>query len=239
LGTLLGFFLASNIFVFRNFNTVRNAFSNGQGQNNLTFQLTIEKGKFLVTLARQTVTEYLKNGKILQVPTDVSAKLMEPCGVFVTLNTFRNGAKMLRGCIGLPYPTTPLVQAVIEAAVSAATQDPRFPPVAQEELDRIVFEVSVLTPPEQVKADKPTDYPQKIKVGQDGLIMEKGYHKGLLLPQVPVEWNWNEEEFLCQTAIKAGLSPDSWLLKDTKIYKFQAIIFEEASPKGNIERKKI
>jgi uncharacterized protein (TIGR00296 family) len=185
------------------------------------------------------VTEYLKNGKILQVPADVSAKLMEPCGVFVTLNTFRNGAKMLRGCIGLPYPTTPLVQAVIEAAVSAATQDPRFPPVAQEELDRIVFEVSVLTPPEHVKADKPTDYPQKIKVGQDGLIIENGYHKGLLLPQVPVEWNWNEEELLCQTAIKAGLSPDSWLLNDTKIYKFQAIIFEEDSPKGNVERKKI
>jgi uncharacterized protein (TIGR00296 family) len=205
----------------------------------VTFQLTLEEGKFLVNLARQTVTEILKNGKTLQVPKNVSSKLMEPCGVFVTLNTFRNETKMLRGCIGLPYPTTPLVQAVIEAAASAATQDPRFPPVGPEELDYIVFEVSVLTPPELVKATIPTDYPSKIKVGQDGLIMEKGYHKGLLLPQVPVEWKWKEEEFLCQTAIKAGLSPDSWLLKDTKIYKFHAIIFEETSPKGNIEQKKI
>jgi len=205
----------------------------------VTFQLTLEEGKLLVNLARQTVTEILKNGKTLQVPDDVSSNLMEPCGVFVTLNSVRKGTKMLRGCIGLPYPTTPLAQAVIEAALSAATQDPRFPPVAPEELDHVVFEVSVLTPPELVTATKPIEYPSKIKVGQDGLIIEKGYHKGLLLPQVPVEWNWNEEEFLCQTAMKAGMSPDSWLLKDTKLYKFQAIIFEETSPKGNIEQKKI
>ena len=116
---------------------------------------------------------------------------MEPCGVFVTLNQVLKGQKTLRGCIGLPYPTTPLVQAVIEAVVSAATQDPRFPPVALEKLDQIAFEVSVLTPPELVTAEKPTDYPSKIKVGQDGLIIENCYHKGLLLPQVPVELNWN------------------------------------------------
>ena len=205
----------------------------------MTFQLTLEEGKFLVNLARQTVTEYLKNGKILQVPEGVSPKLMEPCGVFVTLNNYHNGKKSLRGCIGLPYPTTPLTQAVIEAALSAATRDPRFPPVTPQEVDHITFEVSVLTPPERVTVEKPTDYPSKIKVGRDGLIIEKSYCKGLLLPQVPVEWNWNEEEFLSQTSMKAGLPPDSWLLKDTKIYRFQAIIFEEASPKGNIELKKI
>jgi uncharacterized protein (TIGR00296 family) len=205
----------------------------------MTFQLTLEEGKFLVNLARQTVTECLKNGKILQVPESVSPKLMKPCGVFVTLNSLHNGAKTLRGCIGLPYPTTPLVQAVIEAALSAATRDPRFPPVALEELDQIIFEVSVLTPPERVKVEKPTDYPSKIKVGRDGLIIEKSYCKGLLLPQVPVELDWNEEEFLCQCSMKAGMSPDSWLLKDTEIYRFQAIIFEEALPKGQIKLKKI
>jgi uncharacterized protein (TIGR00296 family) len=201
----------------------------------MTFQLTLEEGKFLVNLARQTVTEYLKNGKILQVPESVSPKLMKPSGVFVTLNSFNNGEKTLRGCIGLPYPTTPLVQAVIEAALSAATRDPRFPPVAPEELDQITFEVSVLTPPEIVEAEKPTDYPSKIKVGRDGLIIEKSYCKGLLLPQVPVEWNWNEEEFLCQCSMKGGLSPDSWLLKDTKIYKFSCVIAHETYPKGEIE----
>jgi uncharacterized protein (TIGR00296 family) len=205
----------------------------------VTFQLTLEEGKFLVNLARQTVTEYLKNGEILQVPEGVSSKLMEKAGVFVTLNSFRNGKKSLRGCIGLPYPTTPLTQAVIEAALSAATRDPRFPPVTLEELDQIVFEVSVLTPPERVTAEKPTDYPSKIRVGRDGLIIERSYCKGLLLPQVPVEWNWNTEEFLCQCSMKAGLPPDSWLTKDTEIYRFQAIIFEETSPKGEIKHKKI
>ena len=205
----------------------------------MTFQLTLEEGKFLVNLARKAVTEYLKNGKILQAPEGVSSKLMKPCGVFVTLNSFNKGAKTLRGCIGLPYPTTPLTEAVIDAALSAATQDPRFPPVTLKELEHIIFEVSVLTPPELVEVEKPKDYPSKIKVGQDGLIVEKSYCKGLLLPQVPVELDWNEEEFICQCSMKAGLSPDSWLLKDTKIYRFQAIIFEEASPKGQIKLKKI
>jgi hypothetical protein len=69
------------------------------------------------------------------------------------------------------------------------------------------------------------------------LIVEKSYYKGLLLPQVPIEWNWNAEEFLCQCCIKAGLPPDYWLLEGTTIYKFQAIIFEETSPKGKIEQK--
>jgi uncharacterized protein (TIGR00296 family) len=201
----------------------------------MTFQLTLEEGNFLVNLARQTVTEYLKNGKILQVPENVSSKLMKPYGVFVTLNSLHKGTKRLRGCIGLPYPTTPLVKAVIEAALSAATQDPRFPPVAFEELDQITFEVSVLTPPELVTVEKPADYTSKIKIGRDGLIIENGYCKGLLLPQVPVEWNWNEEEFLCQCSMKAGLPPDSWLLKDTKIYRFSSVIAQEITPNGYVK----
>jgi hypothetical protein len=203
----------------------------------MVFQLTLEEGRFLVRLARKAVEGYLKNGKIIAVPKDVSPNLMEQCGVFVTLNSFHKGKKELRGCIGFPYPTTPLARAVIESAINSATQDPRFPPVSLDELNHIVFEVSVLTPPQLVKTQKPTDYPQKIKVGQDGLIVERSYCKGLLLPQVPIEWNWEEEEFLCQCCMKAGLSPDSWLLEGTKIYKFQAIIFEETAPKSEIVLK--
>jgi len=185
------------------------------------------------------VEEYLKKGSIMKVPKDAPPKFMEHCGVFVTLNSLKLGRKELRGCIGFPYPTSPLTQAVIESAINSATQDPRFSSVSLGELDHIVFEVSVLTPPQLIEADKPMDYPSKVKVGQDGLIVERGYYKGLLLPQVPVDWNWTEEEFLCQCCIKAGLSPDSWLLKGTKIYKFQAIIFEEKSPKGEIEQKEL
>jgi uncharacterized protein (TIGR00296 family) len=201
----------------------------------MTFQLTQEEGEYLVKLARRAVEQYLVSGKILKTPKDVSAKLMEHCGVFVTINSVEeDGSHELRGCIGLPYPTNPLAQAVIEAAISSATQDPRFPPIKTEELTRIVFEVSVLTPPEQVKAEKPQDYCTKIRVGRDGLIIERGYCKGLLLPQVPVEWKWNEETFLCQCCFKAGLPPDSWLLKDTKIYKFQSYIAEELTPNGKV-----
>lgn len=80
---------------------------------------------------------------------------------------------------------------------------------------------------------------KKIKIGKDGLIAEKGYFKGLLLPQVPIEQGWDVEEFLNQTCMKAGLPPDSWIDKDTKIYQFSGQIFTEMSPKGDIKEKKI
>lgn len=201
----------------------------------MPFQLTQKEGEFLVRLARKAVKEYLTTGRIMDVPKDLSLKLMERCGVFVTLNSVEHGEKKLRGCIGFPYPTTPLARAVIESATNSATKDPRFPSVSLEELDHIVPEVSVLTPPQPVKVKKPTDYPSKIKVGQDGLIIEKGYHKGLLLPQVPIEWNWNEEEFLCQCCLKAGLPPDCWLLEGTTIYKFSCVITQEITPKGEVK----
>ncbi len=205
----------------------------------MSFQLSDEDGKFLISLARKTVQEYLETGKAITPPENTPKKLFENCGVFVTINTLKRGKPELRGCIGYPYPTNPLVEAVIDAAINAATQDPRFYPLQMGELDRVVFEVSVLTPPEPVQVSKPDEYTKKIKVGQDGLIVEKGFCKGLLLPQVPVEWGWGEEEFLCQCCVKAGLPPDSWLTKGTKIYKFTAIVFEEEAPKGEVKRKSL
>lgn len=202
----------------------------------MSFELTQEEGKFLINLARKTVKEYLENGKTLKPPKETPKKLFEQCGVFVTINTFRHGEKELRGCIGYPYPTVPLVEAVIDSAINASTQDPRFEPMSLRELETVVFEVSVLTPPESVEAKNPKEYLNKIKVGEDGLIVERGYYKGLLLPQVPVEWGWCEEEFLCQCCMKAGLPPDSWLTKDAKVYKFRAIIFEEEAPNGEVKR---
>jgi uncharacterized protein (TIGR00296 family) len=207
--------------------------------NGLSFQLSDEEGKFLVNLARTTVKNYLETGETPKPPQTTPEKLYQNCGVFVTINKTRSGTTQLRGCIGLPYPTNPLVEAVIEAAISAATQDPRFKPLTPKELDSVVFEVSVLTPPEPVTVDNPEDYIKQIKVGEHGLIVEKGYRKGLLLPQVPVEWNWCEEEFLCQCSVKAGLPPDSWLMKSAKIYRFSAIVFEEEEPFGKVKRKKL
>ena len=200
----------------------------------MSFELTSEEGVFLLKLARNAVRTRLEDGTTMSVPEGISSKLTQKCGVFVTLNSIQHKQKQLRGCIGLPYPTSPLAQAVIESAINSATQDPRFPPVALNELDHLLFEVSVLTPPELLKVEKPTAYPSKIKVGRDGLIVERGYYKGLLLPQVPVEWNWDEEQFLCQCCIKAGLSPDCWVLNDTKIYTFSCIIAQETTPNGPV-----
>jgi uncharacterized protein (TIGR00296 family) len=205
----------------------------------LSFQLTDEEGKFLIALARNAVETYLKTGLTLEPPENTAKKLWERCGVFVTINTLKRGKQDLRGCIGYPYPTNPLVEAMIDAAISAATRDPRFEPLEKEELDHVVFEVSVLTPPETVQIQNPQDYLKEIKVGEHGLIVEKGFYKGLLLPQVPVEWGWCEEEFLCQCCIKAGLPPDSWLTKGTKIHRFTAIVFEEETPHGKVKRKSL
>jgi uncharacterized protein (TIGR00296 family) len=205
----------------------------------LSFELSLEEGKLLVQLARTAATTYLETGKTPAPPRDVPRKLLEKCGAFVTINTVHRGKKTLRGCIGYPYPNHSLIQAVIENAVNAATQDPRFEPMSTAELNNVVFEVSVLTPPELIKAEKPEEYMKQIKVGEHGLIVEKGYSKGLLLPQVPVEWGWCEEEFLCQCCFKAGLPPDSWLTKDAKVYRFGGIVFEEDKPCGDVRRKSL
>lgn len=205
----------------------------------MVFNLTDEEGKFLIQLARQTVQTFLDTGEKNKPPKTTPKKLFENCGVFVTINTLIDGRKELRGCIGYPYPTNPLVEAVIDNAINAATQDPRFEPLTLDGVKKVVFEVSVLTPPESVTVDKPEQYVDKIKVGEHGLIVENGFYKGLLLPQVPVDWGWCEEEFLCQCCMKAGLPPDNWLAKGTKVYRFSAIVFEEETPSGKVKRKSL
>ncbi len=205
-----------------------------KGLMQMSFTLSQEEGTYLVKLARKAVEENLKDGRIISPPKDVSPKLQERRGVFVTINSVSGQKRSLRGCIGFPYPTYPLIQAIIEAAIESATRDPRFPPLKIRELDHVVFEVSVLTPPQLITVSSPQEYPSKITVGTDGLIVESGLYKGLLLPQVPVEWEWDTEEFLCQCCMKAGLSPDCWVLKGTKIYKFSSIISEELEPNGKV-----
>ncbi|MEM4214077.1 MAG: TIGR00296 family protein, partial [Candidatus Methanomethylicaceae archaeon] len=97
----------------------------------------------------------------------------------------------------------------------------------------------VLTPPVLLEVNDPKEYPKRIKVGRDGLVVEMGYYKGLLLPQVPVEYGWDEETFLSECCMKAGLPPDSWLSRDVKIYTFSAEVFTEVSPGGEIVRKEL
>ncbi|MBM3199949.1 TIGR00296 family protein [Candidatus Woesearchaeota archaeon] len=161
----------------------------------------------------------------------------EPLGVFVTIHSYPDND--LRGCIGFPEPLFPLRQSLAQAAVAAAFSDPRFRSLKKEELDKIIFEVSVLTKPERIKVKSAADYKKEIKVGRDGLIAESGGYRGLLLPQVAPEWGWDVEQFLSHTCDKAGLPFDSWKdIKTVNIYKFQAQIFKETKPKGKIVEAK-
>lgn len=204
----------------------------------MTFELNIEEGTYLVKLARSVIENFFNEEDQLD-NIDIPLKIREKCGVFVTLNKIDGNKKQLRGCIGYPYPVKPLVEAVSDVATAAAFEDYRFPRLSKKEVDEIVVEVSVLTPPELIKVNKPEEYPSVIKVGVDGLIIQYGSRSGLLLPQVPIEWGWGPEEFLQQCCIKAGLSLNSWLNANVKIFKFQAIIFKEEAPRGMIIREEL
>lgn len=201
----------------------------------MAFELTDDEGRYLVQLARQSISTFLDAGKNIPVPPNTPLNLLQKCGVFVTLNTLRGSAKALRGCIGYPQPLLPLAEATITSAINSATRDPRFPPLSKDELPRVVVEVSVLTPPELISVETPRAYVSKIEVGKDGLIVERGVFKGLLLPQVPIEWGWDAEEFLANCCMKAGLYPDAWLTEGTILYKFSCVIARETSPRGEVE----
>jgi uncharacterized protein (TIGR00296 family) len=197
--------------------------------------ITESDGKTLVKSARRIVTEFLKDGTRLILEKNFQDNFSFKSGVFVTLNNPQG----LRGCIGYPLPDKKLFDALEEASIAAATEDPRFPPVKFEELNSITFEVTVLTPPKKIDVKDPNEYPSKVKIGQDGLIVKFGYNSGLLLPQVPVEYGWNEKEFLEHTCEKAGLPNNYWKNKETEIQKFQGIVFKEIEPMGEIIQEKL
>jgi hypothetical protein len=179
------------------------------------------------------VTEFLSNGNKIKLEPEFEKKFSFNSGVFVTLN--KTGE--LRGCIGFPLPVKKLSRAIVDGAIAAATEDPRFPPVTIKELGDIVFEVTVLTQPIEIDVSDPAEYLSKIKVGRDGLIISHSFYSGLLLPQVPGEYGWNEEEFLQHTCLKAGLAKDFWKSGEAKIKKFEGIVFKEETPNGKVVRE--
>lgn len=176
--------------------------------------LTLEEQRSLLRLARETLAAHLAGG-----PPPRPVHLGDPqrhSGAFVSLHV--NGD--LRGCIGYPGSRDPLDEVIAQCAMAAATEDPRFPPVNAGELGGLSIEISVLTPITPV-ADI-----AEIEVGRDGLVMEQGYRKGLLLPQVATEYNWDRETFLSHTCLKAGLPAAAWR-SGAKISRFQAEVFSE------------
>ena len=154
----------------------------------------------------------------------------EKRGVFVTIKRFPDGE--LRGCIGYPLPVLPLGTAVGRAAVAAATEDPRFPPMRANELPRIILEVSVLTVPETIRGDRPEAIVSAVRVGRDGLVVEGYGMSGILLPQVAPEQGWTAEELLAGTCEKAGLPSSAWRRPEVRVRRFEAEVFREASPGG-------
>lgn len=178
-------------------------------------EYTREEKLELLKLARHTIENYIRNRE-KAYPETSNSKFLENRGVFVTLHK----GKELKGCIGYPLPIKSLIHAVVDNAIAASSEDPRFNHVKLEELKHINIEISILTVPEE------QENIHKIKIGRDGIIITKGYMRGLLLPQVPVEQGWNLIEYISYGCMKAGLPEDEWK-RGVKVKTFQANVFNE------------
>jgi uncharacterized protein (TIGR00296 family) len=197
--------------------------------------LTLEDGTMAVRIARETLDAHVTGKRVERKPR-AEGVFSELRGVFVTINLASPTAEKLRGCIGFPYPIKPLGQAIQEAAIAASSEDPRFPPVSAAELNSVVLEVSILTQPKVISTPRTQDLPSKVRIGVDGLIVSRHGFSGLLLPQVATEYSMDQTEFLSQACMKAGLLPDSWLDRDTEVQAFQAEVFAEITPRGEVVR---
>jgi hypothetical protein len=179
------------------------------------YALTTKEKQELLKIARQAVETAVRARKTYEPPAPQSAALLEERGAFVTLNE----RGQLRGCIGYGSASKPLYLTVRDVAIFAAVRDTRFPPVTAAELNKLEYEVSVLSPFRHVREVK------EIQVGRHGLVLRKGYNEGYLLPQVPVEQRWDRATFLDQIALKAGLPRNAWKDDDADLFLFTALVF--------------
>lgn len=191
--------------------------------------LTDADGARAVRLARGFAEDAV--GHARPKPSPPEGVLAERRGAFVTL-----WGPELRGCVGVPEPELPLLHALREAA-EGAVRDPRFAPVRPRELAQLRVEVSVLTPPQELRC-APEDLPGRVLVGTHGLVLRHARGAGLLLPQVPVEHGMTVHEFLAAACRKAGLPEEAWRVRDGLRWStFEAEVFEEEAPRGPVQRK--
>ncbi len=189
-----------------------------------------EDRRELLRRAREAIVEAVAHGRIPAL-TPVQGELAKPAGAFVTLRL----EGRLMGCVGHIEADEPLGDVVVRCAIASARHDTRFRPLRPEEVSRVTIEISVLTPLRRIA-------PESIEIGRDGLVVERGVAKGLLLPQVATERNWARERFLAETCQKAGLPADAWKDADTHVYAFSAEVFaegDEESAGGGESRTKI
>lgn len=181
----------------------------------------------LLGLARAALEAHFRGGPAPRLASDKAETFGEARGLFVTL---RIGDE-LRGCIGTLAPDGNLAGSIPRYARAAAFEDPRFPPLDPSELPGCTIEISVLSAP------RPVEDFEQIEVGRDGLIIEAGGRRGLLLPQVAVEWGFDRERFLAEVARKAGLPPEAVRSPGTALWSFQAEVFSEDLPGGSGDRE--
>ncbi|MDR0778918.1 MAG: TIGR00296 family protein [Methanomassiliicoccaceae archaeon] len=194
--------------------------------------MNIGEGEKAVRFARNAVCDEVT---FCGISNTLPAAFDRPSGVFVTLNTYPS--LELRGCIGYPGPAYPLKRA-LELSARSACHDPRFPDLDESELDHVVVEVTILTPPEPMAVKRREDLIDMIKIGKHGLMIEYRGRTGVFLPQVPVEWDWNVLEYLENLCRKAGIPKDAWKEQNCNIYSFEGRIFKETSPNGDIAEVK-
>lgn len=178
-------------------------------------QLNDQEKTYLLKLARKSIMDHL-GLPTEPLPAIQSELIRQKRGAFVTLQ--KHGR--LRGCIGYIQPVKSIHQSIQDMAVAAAFKDSRFSPLESHEISDLEIDISILSPIEEVEDIN------HIIVGKHGLIIKQGQNSGLLLPQVPVEWEWDRDEFLGQTCQKAGLTPDAWK-KGAQIFSFTATVFGE------------
>lgn len=170
--------------------------------------------QWLLALAHRSIEAAVEERELEEI-SPPGEHLAECRGAFTTLHMHGK----LRGCIGYVFPTSPLYRTIGETARAAALDDPRFHPVTPGEVTFLKVEISVLSELRPI-------VPDEIVIGKHGLVVTRGSRRGLLLPQVPLEWNWNAVTFLAQTCLKAGLAPDSWRY-GAELQAFTAEIFGE------------
>ena len=196
----------------------------------------MEEGRKLVSAARSAIELSIASNNFRhEVVERTLYGFEQKHGIFVTLYHFPT--KTLRGCIGFSEGAGQIRKLVIDAAIAAAMEDPRFVPLSGMELEHTIIEVSVLSKTEKISGD-PASIKRQIFIGRDGLVIEYGYFRGLFLPVVPVEQHWSVEEYLNNLCIKAGLSEHTWEQPGVYIGRFSAQVFAEASPKGEIREVK-
>lgn len=197
----------------------------------------IKEGEELVRAARNAIELYISNPRFdRSLIKDSIRGFSQRYGVFVTLEY--GPTRTLRGCIGFANPVSTLANDVVEAALAAAFEDPRFVSVSHKELDDLTVEISILSGSHPLRA-KGKERADEVVVGKDGLIARYGVSSGLLLPIVAVNEHWDSKRFLEEACAKAGLPRTYWSHPEVNIYKFETQIFREEAPRGKIMEIKL